>query len=316
MMGLHLKAVNVKNMKTSLKFLLVMPWALLGRIWARDVWIITERKNQARDNGYCFFKYVRENYPDQKIIYIIDKAAPDYQKIRKYKSVIQFDSWAHYYYYCLSKVHISAHVGGCKPEHSPVTRYLKKVLSIKDVFLPHGVSYGISEFCLKKYAKIDLFICSSYLEYKNVLNKYGYKENEVAYTGFPRFDLWHDIHVNKKQILLMPTWRLYIAQNSGIDIHDTAYFKRYQSLINDKRLACYLEKTNTELVFYLHHEMQEYAKCFTSDCPNIKIIQPHDTCDIQEILKSAALLVTDYSSVHFDFAYMNKPVIYYQFDKE
>ncbi len=313
---MHLRSINRNNIKSVLKFLAVMPWALIAGTWAKDVWIITERRDQARDNGYVFFKYVREKYPEQKIIYIIDKAAPDYRKIRRYRSVIQFDSWAHYYYYCLSKIHISAHVGGCKPSNGQAARYLKKLLFVRDIFLPHGVSYGVSEFCLQKYAKIDLFICSGYPEYKNVIDNYGYTEKEAAYTGFPRLDLWHDIKVDKGRILLMPTWRLYIAQDPAADIHDTEYFKAYQELINDPRLAQFLAQNNLEMIFYLHHEMQKYAHYFSTECPKIRIIQPEDECDIQELLKSAALLVTDYSSVHFDFAYMDKPVIYYQFDKD
>ena len=89
---MHLKSINRKNLSTSLKFFTVMPLALLNRFWQKNVWIVTERPDQARDNGYCFFKYVRENYPDQKIIYIIDKSAADYRKIQQYKTVIQFDS--------------------------------------------------------------------------------------------------------------------------------------------------------------------------------------------------------------------------------
>ena len=34
------------------------------------------------------------------------------------------------------------------------------------------------------------------------------------------------------------------------------------------------------------------------------------------LLRSAALLVTDFSSVYMDFAFMKKPVVYYQFDRE
>ena len=35
---------------------------------------------------------------------------------------------------------------------------------------------------------------------------------------------------------------------------------------------------------------------------------------VQQLLINSCLLITDYSSVFFDFAYMEKPVIYYQFD--
>lgn len=101
------------------------------------------------------------------------------------------------------------------------------------MFLPHGVSYGISDFCLAKYGNIDLFITSGKPEYENVLKYYDYKRDQVAYTGFPRLDGWHNIHVNPKQIVLMPTWRMYIAHNPEIVFENTKYYKVYQSLIND-----------------------------------------------------------------------------------
>ena len=70
------------------------------------------------------------------------------------------------------------------------------------------------------------------------------------------------------------------------------------------------------MVFYLHHEMRKYVNSFSTECENIEVVYKDDTYDIQELLKESALLITDYSSVHFDFAYMKKPVIYYQFDRE
>ena len=104
---------------------------------------------------------MREKHPTQRVYYLIDKGAQDYKKIEEYGNVIQINSWKHYLYYCLSKVHISAHVNGCCPDGAiGISRRTKKKVGFKDVFLPHGVSYGVSEFCLKKYAVIDLFICS------------------------------------------------------------------------------------------------------------------------------------------------------------
>ena len=37
---------------------------------------------------------------------------------------------------------------------------------------------------------------------------------------------------------------------------------------------------------------------------------------MQSLLKESKLLITDYSSVFFDFAYMKKPTLFYQFDEE
>ena len=313
---MKLSSVNIKNIISSIKFCVVMPVALLARMWNTNIWIITERPKQARDNGYCFFKYLRENHPEEGVYYIIDKKAKDYKKIEKYGNVIQFDSWKHYFYYCLSQVHISAHVNGCAPLNSPITRRIRGILKQKSIFIPHGVSYGISEFCLKKYAKINLFICSGKKEYENVLQNYGYDKSEVVYTGFPRLDGWHNTKVNPKQIVLMPTWRLYLAQNPDINFEKTEYFKKYQELIQDYQLSEFLKQNDVKLIFYLHNEMRKYVDSFKTECKNIEVVYRDDTYDIQELLKESALLITDYSSVHFDFAYMKKPVLYYQFDKE
>jgi CDP-glycerol glycerophosphotransferase (TagB/SpsB family) len=38
--------------------------------------------------------------------------------------------------------------------------------------------------------------------------------------------------------------------------------------------------------------------------------------DVQELLADAAALVTDYSSLAFEAAYLERPVVYYQFDRD
>ncbi len=306
---------NPKYYISSLKMLLVIPVAKLMLKRHPNVWLVAERPNQARDNGYCFFKYLRLNHPDLEVYYIIDKKAKDRGKVKEYGNIIDFNSWKHYLFFCISKLHISAHDDMCAPGNVKITIFTKKIFGYKNVFVPHGVSYGISEFCLAKYGKFDLFICSGKLEYDNVLANYGYTEKQVAYTGFPRLDGWHNIEVNKKRIVLMPTWRAYLAQNKNTNIEETGYFKTYQSLINNVRLRQFLEENDIELVFYLHNNMRKYAGSFCTECGNIILVKDDNQYDIQELLKTSALLVTDYSSVHFDFAYMNKPVIYYQFDK-
>lgn len=316
----HVRNITVERIvgeaRSTIRFALLLLPSFAKKRKNYDIWLISERPDQARDNGYCFFKYIRETHPEVQAYYLIDVNADDYKKIERYGNIIPFNSWKHYYYFLLSNKHISAHVCGCNPTNSTILRYLKNKLKYKDIFLPHGVSYGITEFCLKKYAKIDLFICSGKPEYENIIKNYGYKKNEVAYTGFPRLDYWHNITINKRQILIMPTWRAYLAHDKELNICETFYFKTYQSLLNNRKLNSFLESNSLEAVFYLHHEMRKYVDKFKSKTNNIIVSYRDNQYDIQELLRSAALLITDYSSVHFDFAYMNKPVIYYHFDFE
>lgn len=312
---MKLSSLNVINIVKSIQFIFLIPPAMVMRLWKRDIWLISERYDQARDNGFIFFKYMKQKHPEKEVYYIINRKSVDYGKVKQYESIIEYNSLKHNLYYCISKVHISAHINGCCPADAPICRRIKETFGIHDVFLPHGVSYGISKFCLQQYARQDLFICSGRAEYENVRDNYGYTDKEVVYTGFPRLDEWHAISVNMKQIVLMPTWRLYYAQNPETVFEHTEYFIKYQELIKNENLCRFLKETGTILVFYLHHEMRKYVSSFRTSLPFIEIVDSDEKYDIQELLKSSALLITDYSSVHFDFAYMEKPVVYYQFDQ-
>ena len=60
--------------------------------------------------------------------------------------------------------------------------------------------------------------------------------------------------------------------------------------------------------------MQRYIKYFDTENENI-VIADKENYDVQELLMDSKLLITDYSSIFFDFAYMKKPLIHYCFDK-
>ena len=47
----------------------------------------------------------------------------------------------------------------------------------------------------------------------------------------------------------------------------------------------------------------------------MKIIS-NPTVSYRELFNTSALMITDYSSVFFDFVYQKKPCIFYQFDKK
>ena len=69
------------------------------------------------------------------------------------------------------------------------------------------------------------------------------------------------------------------------------------------------------VVFFPHNEMQTLAQNIKSNNKRVAIGKRGEY-DTQELLRKADILITDYSSVFFDFVYMQKPVICYQFDQE
>ncbi len=94
---------------------------------------------------------------------------------------------------------------------------------------------------------------------------------------------------------------------------ESEYLKRFQSLLHDQRLKQLKEDWNLEVVFCLHPNMKNFISYF-EDAP-VTIVRQGER-DVQELIKESAVMITDYSSVAFDFAILHKPVIYYQFDQD
>ena len=112
----------------------------------------------------------------------------------------------------------------------------------------------------------------------------------------------------------MPTWRIDVCAVGNRDkFTQSEYYRKLQSFINNQNLIDYLDKNDLELVFYPHFEIQRFLKDFHSVSPRV-IIASFNDYDVQELLMNSKMLITDFSSVFFDFAYMGKPIVYYQFD--
>lgn len=284
------------------------------------IYLIGERKDQCQDNGYHLFKYIRENHPEDRVYYCITKNSNQLDKIKYLGNILYHGTVKHYIYYILAEKIVAAHLGSCDPE-SPIIWKLEGKEKIKKykMFIQHGVIKELLPSLMYENTRLNLFVCGAKPEYEYVRANFGYKNGEVKYLGLCRFDNLHDFK-EKNQILLMPTWRAWFGGstwggNNDDEFLKSEYYKRYESLINNNELIKYLEENDMYLVFYPHHEMQRYLKYFNTNYKRVKIADA-DNYDVQKLLKESMVLITDYSSIAFDFAYMRKPVIYYQFDKE
>ena len=64
----------------------------------------------------------------------------------------------------------------------------------------------------------------------------------------------------------------------------------------------------------LHDNAICYKKYFKSDSRRVVIIDKNSKKNINDLIRECSYLITDTSSVAFDFAYQNKRVLYYHFD--
>ena len=314
----RIKYVKIHDIFHILLFIIALPCSCIFKLFRKHIWLFCEDKYEARDNAYWLFKYTRENHPEIDAVYAINPKCPDAEKVRKLGKVIKYGSLTHWIYYLASNKQISSHKGG-KP-NSAVCYLLEisGILKNKRVFLQHGITISDLKWLYYEVCKFSLFVTAVKAEYEFVEKTFGYENKQVVkLLGFCRYDnlMNHIKYLKPKQILIMPTWRSWIAKSidDNSEFQKTEYFKSWYSLLNNQDLQEYLINNGYQLVFYPHRQMQKYISLFKLDCSSITV-PDFKTVGVQELLMESAFLITDYSSINIDFAYMNKPLVYYQFD--
>ncbi|MCG1009941.1 CDP-glycerol glycerophosphotransferase family protein [Salinicoccus sp. ID82-1] len=277
-----------------------------------NVWLLGERYDTAQDNGYAMFRWLKA-HTDIEAYYVIEDTSEDYQKIREESNILRFGSKMHFDVAFRAGVLLGTHDLENLLPYKAARGFFGYEDTVK-IFLQHGVLGRKPVEYHRKYYDLpfDLFIVSSEAEKRDVvMNRMGYSDEEVAVTGLARFDLLPYDNA-PKDILLMPTWRDWI--NTDEMFLDSEYYARYNSLIHNARLNRLLEDNDVRLNFYPHYRAQGYFNDEHMDLgPNIRFIRLGQQT-VQDLLIQHALLITDFSSVSFDFTLMQKPVAYYHFD--
>ena len=290
----------------------------------RPVWLISDRASVAGDNGEAFFRYMVENHKEIDARFVIMRNSADYKNLCKIGPVIKRNSYKHKLYAAISSYIISSHA-----ENEIYNPNLSEVQGIKDiwsntkfVFLQHGITQNDVSGWLGKYSKnFSGFVTAAKPEYNSIIEgNYNYDDGQAWLTGFPRFDRLYDD--SQKIITLMPTWRKYLSGKWDVetdlwtlipDFKESDYFKFYNGLINNSRLINTAEKYGYKINFFPHPTLQPHMDIFDK---NDKVDFLAKGTEYRDIYAKSSLILTDYSSAVFDFAYLRKPLIYTQFDKE
>ncbi|EAJ4116152.1 capsular biosynthesis protein, partial [Campylobacter coli] len=287
------------------------------RLPKSNIWLLMDRDYEADDNAEHLYRYIMQNHPEQKIVFALRKESLDWERLEKEGfNLVEFGSLEFERIIKKASKVISSHADGY------LTRYITSKQQF--IFIQHGViPNDLSKWLNSK--KIDLFVTSTKAEYKSIANdynRYKFGKKEVALIGLARHDaLLKNNQCNTRQIVIMPTWRANIvgvalgSSKRGLqsDFTQSEYFKKWNLLLNSNILQKLCEKYDYTVVFNPHRNIIPYLKEF--NIPSyIKIASQNES--LQKLFCNSSLMITDYSSVAFEMAYLNKPVIYYQFDHE
>lgn len=281
---------------------------------SRDLWLICDRGDDASDNGYFFFLWLKEHHPEKTVKFIISKDSPEYAKMMNYEDDLVINrSLKHYILFHKSDCLIGSQLNYCYPcpdQMRIMTNRMHLFRGKKRIYLKHGIIKDYYPLIHYSKNKVDM-VCSAArqedLFLKNVCN---YPDKIVKQTGLCRYDSLK--RIPSRDILIMPTWRMYLTPDSFLT---SDYFKAYHDLLTNPLLYSLLESEDLNLFFFPHYKMQPFLKHFKAACSGSRIKIADRSYDIQTLLNRCLVLITDYSSIIFDVAYLHKPLICYQFDR-
>lgn len=286
-------------------------------------WMLVDRDIQADDNAEHLYRYIAAAHPEQKIYFALRKSSHDWSRLEKEGfNLVEFGTARYLRLLRGASKLISSHLDFF------IVEYKKDIMLGKQfVFLQHGITKDdMSGWFNTKH--IDLLVTATKEEYDSIAkdeSPYLLGPKEVVLSGFPRHDKLLALAqtvATQKSILVMPTWRNYLVGETKGKTHErfpvdnffeTEYAQHWLGLLRSDKLRTLAGDYGYNICFFPHFGMQSYFH--TLGLPEHIRIMDHSQSGIQQLFVESAMMITDYSSVAFEMAYLQKAVLYYQFDE-
>lgn len=302
-------------------------WITRGKYKNQRIWIFFDKLYKAGDNAEYLFDYCYRNAKECQSYYVINKTSIDYTRLKeKYgENIVEYNSLRHKILVLNSSIIFATHasVMAFCGFGNTLQKCFRNLLKTNVVCIQHGLTIqNIAQYQNRLADNTKMYFCASKYEIDNLKHSiYGYDPSNLYLSGSPRYDGL--INRDQRQILIAPTWRRNIvitgnavgtAKEYNPNFKHTTYFKLFNHLINDSRLLEEAKKYNYRLVFLIHPTLSSQLEDFDKN-EFLTIIPAVSDISYEKILTESSLMVTDYSGIQFDFAYMKKPILYYHPDE-
>lgn len=215
-------------------------------------------------------------------------------------------------------------------DHNPVHDELFiSLLNSYTVQIWHGITIKkLGHMTNYKKIKYDLMISTSdfvteysfskLFDYKRIINS-GYPRNDILINGvqdekdliMANKSIYEFVkNTNKKVVIYMPTWRPYADIKNPIDLNDLNTFCQENNIL-------FIIKTHpfTRNNSFYDTTFDENEYMYKEEYENSVLFYP-TTDDIYPLLGLSDLLITDYSSIYFDYLLLDKPILFFVYDKD
>ncbi|MGB9979572.1 CDP-glycerol glycerophosphotransferase family protein [Methanobacterium sp.] len=294
---------------------------IFNKLKIKDNTIIFEsfRGEYYSDSPKYLYEYLYHNYNDNfRFIWVINDKN---KKIPGSPKKVKRFSLSYYYHIARSKYWV---INLRQPrrlrkrkEHIIVSTWhgtpLKKLgLDIDEIYsaTPKVKEHYVSDASKWNYLisanEYSTEILRRAFKYTGEILEYGYPRNDILYTKNQKLSLKIKKHLgiplDKKVILYAPTWR------------DDEYYEQGQYKFNLKLELDKLQKELGEEYVILVRTHYFIADNLDLSRYNKFAFNVSYYDDIAELYLISDILITDYSSVFFDFANLKRPILFYTYD--
>lgn len=281
----------------------------------KEIWLYYDCLGVNKDNGW--FQFVNDYGKDDDIERYYVNANDRTPEMEKYaKSIIKFGSFEHKILYVAAKKIITAYVEteNICPFKKTERVFFADIAHAQVIYLQHGILHAHLPW---KYSpariEADKVVVSSNFEIDNLVNIYKFKKEDLIPVGMARFEMMNRTKRPIRRILFAPSWRNYLIGprngNQWIYMDEkfvkSDYFTNFNEFLNDPRLENVLANNNVYLDVKLHPIFVPYKKYFDHINPHVSFVGDEVVDD------EYSMYITDFSSYVFNFAYMNRYILYY-----
>ncbi len=298
---------------------------LLRPIFLRlHIWLLSDRPGTAGDNGEALFRYliVRQKKCHCRPVFVLDRNSSDWKHLRSIGPVLPFSPLLMRLAVLVSEWTVSSQPHPAvwfKPLQRNADGYRGLANDHRFAFLQHGViKDDMSHVISRNDLDFDLFITTASRERFSIVDTpaYGYSGETVVLSGLPR----HDRLENRTEKLLtfMPTWRQYLCSGKNAKTGEWILAKGFENsnfvthlraALSSSKLLNAAECLGYRIQFLPHPLLASGVSLLSFD-PRIRILSSGTA--YRDVFAESAVCITDWSSSVFDFAWLGKPVVYYQ----
>jgi len=295
-----------------------------------EAWVLMDRVHNADDSAEHLFLWLRENRPEVNAWFVIEKGTVDSKRLRRAghgRRLVDYGS-REWKLLLLNATHLISSHADLPIAFPPGLEFSPR--RPRFTFLQHGViKDDLSRWLNGR--PIDIFVTSTVAEHASVAGDdttYRFSEREVVLSGLPRFDLVREAgsKVGPKErdlLLVAPTWRSWLVDSLergsqrrelSDDVLTSQFVQEWTAFLTSDELHAAARAQGLQVAALMHPNLEALTERLGLP-PSVRVLG-FEGNDVRQLFARAAVLVTDYSSMAFNAAYIDRPVVYFQFDSE